>query len=245
VTYDGADPEALRRLLDVPRFSCHAEVESTMDVAHALAAEGAPAGTLVLADRQTAARGRGGRRWTSASGAGVWLTLVERPLDPDAVDVLSLRVGLKLAAALDRFSVTPVRLKWPNDLFVDAGKLAGILVEARWRDARPDWVALGVGINVLPPEGVPVAGSLGGASRVEVLAEAVPALRAAASARGHLTARELEAFAARDMARGRDAREPGRGRVAGITAAGDLLLDTAAGRVAYRTGSLVLEDATS
>ena len=66
------------------------------------AAEGAPAGTLVVADAQTAGRGRSGRTWTSERGAGVWLTLIERPRDVDALDVLSLRVGLALAPALDR-----------------------------------------------------------------------------------------------------------------------------------------------
>jgi len=240
--YDGVEAEALQRLLDVPRLSLHDEVESTMDVAHALAAAGAPAGTLVLADRQTAGRGRGGRRWASASGAGVWMTVLERPTDGAAVDVLSLRVGLQLAESLDGLVTAPVQLKWPNDLYVGGGKLAGILVEARWRDRRLDWVAVGVGINVRPPDGAPDAASLGAVARAEVLAAAVPAVRAAAAARGHLTPRELDVFTARDLARGREARAPARGRVAGISPSGDLLLDTAAGRVACRAGSLVLED---
>src|SRR5581483_9095036 len=88
--------------------------------------------------------------------AGIWLTLVERP-DATAIDVLSLRVGLALAPALDEFASAPVQLKWPNDLYVDGRKLAGILIEARWRDQSPDWVAIGVGINVRPPASEPRA----------------------------------------------------------------------------------------
>src|SRR6185436_16510341 len=101
-------------------------------------ADGAPAGTVVLADAQRGGRGRGGRRWASPPGVGVWLTLVERPADHAALEVLSLRLGLHAAAAVERFAARggggPVRLKWPNDLYVGEGKLAGVLVEVRWRD---------------------------------------------------------------------------------------------------------------
>ena len=62
--------------------------------------------------------------------------MIERPRDAAALDVLSLRVGLALAPALDAFAGSAVRLKWPNDLYVGARKLGGILVEARWRDSR-------------------------------------------------------------------------------------------------------------
>src|SRR5699024_4705414 len=104
------------------------------------------AGTLVLADRQTAGRGRGGRTWVSEPGAGIWLTLVERPRDAASVALLSLRLGLRAAPVLDRWSAAPVRLKWPNDLHVGRGKLAGILVESRWREERIEWIAVGMGI---------------------------------------------------------------------------------------------------
>ena len=58
--------------------------------------------------------------------------------------MLALRVGLRLARALDRFAPEPLRLKWPNDLYVDDKKLAGILIEARWRESRLEWVAIGL-----------------------------------------------------------------------------------------------------
>ena len=214
-----------------------------MDVAHRLASEGSPAGTVVLADEQTAGRGRAGKSWASAPGAGIWMTLVERPADVSGIEVLSLRVGLRLAEALDRFASEPIRLKWPNDLHAEAGKLGGILVEARWREQSLEWVAIGVGINVRPPDNVEGAGSLEpGTARVDVLTELVPALRSAASATGPLTGEEIEEFNARDLARGRLCVEPARGRVAGISSAGELLVALADSVAPFRSGSLVLEE---
>jgi BirA family biotin operon repressor/biotin-[acetyl-CoA-carboxylase] ligase len=242
VLLDGRDAETLARQLSLPRVHLYDEVASTMDEAHALAQQGASAGTLVVADRQSAGRGRGGRRWSSRPGDGLWCTLLERPNDADAVEVLSLRLGLRAARVLDRWAGEPVRLKWPNDLFVRGGKLAGILVEARWRAQRPDWVAIGVGVNLRVPEAFPEASSLvHGVTRVDVLAELVPALRAAASARGALTDAELDAWHERDAARGRRCTVPAAGEVTGIGARGELLVLTADGERAFRGGSLRLE----
>lgn len=243
VCYDGVDGPTLRRLLDVARLSLHSAVTSTMDIAHELAADGAPRGTLVLTDEQSAGRGRGGHRWMSEPGSGLWFTLLERPLDTIGMNVLSLRVGLRMAAALDRYVETAVRLKWPNDLFVGTGKLAGILTEARWKDGRPEWVAIGAGVNVRMPAGIAGAAALGSVSRLEVLAEVIASVRGAASARGPLSVAELGAYAVRDLAYGRNAIEPGPGRVAGIDAEGHLLIVGAAGTQRFAGGSLVLEDA--
>ena len=240
---DGRDEDALARELSLPRVVLRTEVTSTMDEAHALAAQGASAGTLVIADRQHAGRGRGGRRWSSDPGDGLWCTLVERPNDPDAVEVLSLRLGLRAARVLDRWAGDMVRLKWPNDLFVRGGKLAGILVEARWRSQRPDWVAIGIGVNLRVPDSFPEASSLAAeVTRVDVLSELVPALRAAASARGALTGAELEAWHERDAARGRRCTDPAAGEVTGIGAHGELLVLTADGERAFRGGSLLFEE---
>jgi BirA family transcriptional regulator, biotin operon repressor / biotin---[acetyl-CoA-carboxylase] ligase len=242
--YDGRDAATLARLLDVPRVVVFDSTASTMDDAHGLAAVDAPAGTVVLTDRQTSGRGRNGRRWASASGQGIWMTVIERPNDSSALDVLSIRLGLRAARALDRWSSTPVRLKWPNDLYVGDGKLAGILVEARWRANRIDWVAIGIGVNVRDPSGVANAAALRhGAERVEVLGELVPAVRAAAAARGELTRAELEEFATRDLAAGRACTDPAPGKVRGITSSGELLVDTAAGVRTFRDGSLTLAGA--
>jgi BirA family transcriptional regulator, biotin operon repressor / biotin---[acetyl-CoA-carboxylase] ligase len=240
--FDGVPRDTLAARMDVPRLSLHASVGSTLDVAHALAAAGAPAGTLVLADEQTAGRGRLGRRWTSAPGAGLWLTLVERPSDPAAVEVLSLRAGLRAAAVLDRWAGAPVRLKWPNDLYVGERKLGGILIEARWRDARLDWVALGLGVNVGDPPVEHAVGLRPPVDRVELLGELVPALRAAAAARGVLTPGELEAFAARDLARGRRCVAPSAGVVRGIAPDGALVVQQDAAESRHRAGSLTFTE---
>jgi BirA family biotin operon repressor/biotin-[acetyl-CoA-carboxylase] ligase len=246
VRYDGRTAAELARALDLPRVVVLERVSSTMDVAHTLAGEsggGAPGGTLVLAEQQTAGRGRAGRQWASEPGSGIWLTLLERPGDPSAVAWLALRLGLRAAPVLDRWAPDRVQLKWPNDLYARGGKLGGILVEARWRDRQLDWVAIGLGLNLRVPVGVPGAAALEpGVARLDVLAELVPALRAAAAARGALSEAERSAYAERDLARGRRCREPGPGIVQGIDAEGALIVRTPTGDITYRSGSLILED---
>ena len=217
------------------------EVSSTLDVAHELAARGAPAGTIVLADAQSAGRGRLGRSWRSERGAGIWLTVIERPADARELDVLPLRVGIALAPVLDPFAGATVSLKWPNDLYVGRGKLAGVLTEARWRGESLEWIAIGVGINVRAPTEESAAGLRGGTRRLDVLGAAVTAIRDAAQRRGPLTEREQAVFAARDQAMGKMCVEPVAGRVCGIDSSGALLVGLASGIVAVRSGSLVLE----
>ncbi|HET7613555.1 MAG TPA: biotin--[acetyl-CoA-carboxylase] ligase [Gemmatimonadaceae bacterium] len=242
-TLDGASHEALEQMLELPRVELLDSAPSTMDVAHRLASEGATAGTLVIADEQTAGRGRGGKSWQSSPGAGIWMTLIERPRDPSGIGVLSLRVGLAAAEALDRFAAEPIRVKWPNDLYVDQDKLAGILVEARWREQSVEWVAIGIGINVIQPEGLEAAAGLEpGTRRLDVLQELVPAVRSAAQRTGRLSESEMEEFSARDLARGRVCTEPALGRVAGITPTGELLVALADSVAQFRSGSLILED---
>jgi BirA family biotin operon repressor/biotin-[acetyl-CoA-carboxylase] ligase len=240
--YDGLTARELAAELGVPQLALFSRVGSTLDVAHVLGDGGAPSGTLVLADEQTAGRGRQGRAWVSEPGAGIWLTLVERPADAAAVGVLSLRLGLAAAAALDALAAEPVQVKWPNDLYVGGAKLAGILVEARWREGALDWLAVGFGINVQVPRGVPAASLRSGVTRVQALRQIVPALRAASAERGTLRRDELDRFATRDFARGRRCVEPAIGRVAGIDAAGALLVESEAGVQVVRAGSLVLAE---
>jgi BirA family biotin operon repressor/biotin-[acetyl-CoA-carboxylase] ligase len=239
--------DALAERLSLPRVESYEEVGSTLDVAHDLAAAGALAGTLIVANAQTAGRGRMGRTWRSEPGAGVWLTMIERPTDASAIDTLSLRVGLGIAPALDSLAESSVRLKWPNDLYVGNRKLAGILIEARWREGQPEWVAIGVGINLRPPrEAAGAAGLRPGATRDEVLERVVPAIRAAAQLTGQLTGVELAKFAERDFAVGRACLEPAVGVVQGIDSAGALLVDVSSRGskqvVVVRAGSLVLEE---
>lgn len=171
------------------------------------------------------------------------MTLVERPVSPRGLDVLSLRLGLLVAESLDELAGGPVRLKWPNDLCVGDGKLAGILVEARWRDQRVDWVAIGIGLNVVAPRDVAGAAGLGaGATRLHAMERILPALRAAAAVEGPMTVGELDRYASRDLARHRRVIRPAAGLVAGIAATGELMVETDGGLVACRSGSLVFAE---
>ena len=229
-------------MLGLPRVELMETTTSTLDVAHALAAEGCRSGTLVMANHQTAGRGRSGGKWTSQSARGLWLTIVERPVDVTGLEVLSLRVGLRAARALDRFAPEPVRLKWPNDLYIDEKKLAGILIEARWREGRLDWVAIGIGVNVTAPDDMPMAAELDpGTRRIEVLEDLIPAIRSASISVGKLKPIELIEWNARDLARGRRCSAPANGVVEGISDSGELLVALADSVARFRSGSLVID----
>jgi BirA family biotin operon repressor/biotin-[acetyl-CoA-carboxylase] ligase len=238
VTYDGLPAAALAARLAVPGVLLFEQVGSTLDVAHHIAPE-APAGTLVLAGEQTAGRGRHGRRWASAPGAGIWLTLVERPSDARALEVLALRCGLYAADALDELAEAPIGVKWPNDLYVGDRKLAGILIETRWRGTAPDWVAIGFGLNVVAPDLATGIGLRSGVGRIEALERLVPALRRAAAATRHLSDDELAQWTRRDIAEHRALATPAPGRAAGINREGELRIVDASGVLTHhRTGSL-------
>jgi len=236
---DGMDADAMAAALALPHVVLMPSAASTMDEAHRMGADGAPGGTLVIADEQTAGRGRGGKRWTSRPGQGLWMTLLERPDTPSGLDVLSLRIGLRAAPVLELFAGQPVQIKWPNDLYVDSRKLAGVLVEARWREQRADWVAIGIGVNVVAPPDLDTAiGLLAGVRRSAVILALVPALRAAAMGRGPLSSAELAEYGRRDYARDRRCLKPGEGVAGGITNDGALIISGEHGIAHYRAGSL-------
>ena len=245
-SFDGLQADVLRELLGVPVLHLFATVGSTLDVAHGFAQEGAPHATLVLADAQTRGRGREGKRWASAPGSGLWLTLIARPASAADIRVLTVRLGLAAAAALDLFSDMPIALKWPNDLYLGGKKLAGVLVEARWRGSVPEWLAIGVGLNIVTPPDVPnAAGLLPGARRLDALRRVVPAIVGAVERRGGaLGTDELDAWAARDFAVGRRATAPANGMVRGINRHAELIIATTTGEVAFSSGSLVLAEDT-
>ena len=149
-SWDGHSAADLSERWDAPQVAALAEVSSTNDEAVRLAEEGAPAGTIVVAREQTAGRGRGGRKWSSPPGAGVYLSMVLRPetLEPAPVSVLA---GLGIARALDgAFPGLEPRIKWPNDLYAGGLKFGGVLSEAAWADGRPRHLVVGVGVNVRP-----------------------------------------------------------------------------------------------
>ena len=131
-------------------------VTSTNERARQLAETGAPHGALVTAGEQTAGRGRQGRSWSTPRGQAIAASLVLRDYD----DLLPLRAGLAVADVVGPSAL----VKWPNDVWLDGKKVAGILVEAR---QDPGWAVLGIGVNVavdpatLPPDAAEVAGTLG------------------------------------------------------------------------------------
>lgn len=134
-------------------------LDSTQTEARAQAEAGAPHGTVVLAEAQSAGRGRLDRRWDSPPGENLLFTVVLRPPVPvREAPLLTLGAAAGMALALD------VRVKWPNDLVDEEGrKLGGILAELETRGERVDFVLLGVGLNVNQtafPEWLPNATSL-------------------------------------------------------------------------------------
>lgn len=161
---------------------------STNDDARVLAGTGCGAGTLVVADTQTAGRGRRGRTWQSPAGENLYLSLVLRPQsEPGAMAPLPLVIGLAVAEALADFTDgSRVALKWPNDVRVEGRKLCGVLVESSMGHGVLTQVVVGIGINVrgeAPPPGLESTATTlrelrGGRdlSRAEVLAAVLRAL---------------------------------------------------------------------
>lgn len=132
-------------------FHFYERVDSTNDIALALAGDGAVTGTAVLADLQEAGRGRRGRSWWSPPGAGMYLSVVVRTDRLGAsVAVLTLAAGVALARAVRTEAGLPVELKWPNDLVIGRPwrKLAGILCEATNLGAGRGAVVVGMGLNL-------------------------------------------------------------------------------------------------
>lgn len=145
VPWEGRSAAHWARRFSLPTVECHARIGSTSDRALALARAGSPLPALVLADRQSAGRGRRGRRWISDTPLGLWFTVARaREAGEAEAGALSLRVGLAAARAVEAVARgMRVDVKWPNDLLVDGRKLGGILCE------RLDGAVLaGIGLNV-------------------------------------------------------------------------------------------------
>jgi BirA family biotin operon repressor/biotin-[acetyl-CoA-carboxylase] ligase len=141
------------------------EIDSTNRRARELAAAGAPHGTLVTAGVQTAGRGRQGRTWEAPAGSALLCSLIVRELDP----LLSLRAGLAVADVAG----AGASVKWPNDVLLDGGKVAGVLVEGRPGDG---WAVVGIGVNAAAaPAGVGAV-ALGRTDVEVVLGELLAAL---------------------------------------------------------------------
>jgi BirA family transcriptional regulator, biotin operon repressor / biotin---[acetyl-CoA-carboxylase] ligase len=125
------------------------QVGSTNTVARELAEAGAPNGTVVTADEQTAGRGRQGRTWTAPPGSALLFSAIVRPLG-SRHPLLPLAVPLAVCEAAERLrSGAACKVKWPNDIHLDGRKLSGILIEAR---PQEEWAVVGVGLNLTIPE---------------------------------------------------------------------------------------------
>ena len=140
-------------------------VGSTNDVAMRQAGRGAPHGTVVLAEEQTAGRGRFGRSWYSERASGLYLSVILRPpLAPAAAPALSLMAGVAAQEAIESVTGLCPDIRWPNDLLVGKKKVCGILTEMSAELDRLHYVVLGIGINVnhrrIPKELSAIATSL-------------------------------------------------------------------------------------
>ncbi len=241
-TYDGLPGAALVRRWGVPSCFVAHEIGSTLDAVHALGQDGAPGGAIVLAESQTAGRGRDGRTWHSPAG-GIWLALLLRP-QTAALGIVSIRAGLVVADVVDDMLGTPqARLKWPNDVLLHDRKLAGVLCEGRWQGDVLQWLAVGIGINVanavpavLQDRAIALGEVLPGVGRLDVLDRLVPPLMRLGISTERLSEREVGAFAARDWLRDRALRGPVAGRAAGVLADGALLVERPGGTTAVREG---------
>ena len=141
------------------------ETDTTNNRARELALEGAPEGTLVVAEKQTAGRGRGGKVWESPLGSGIWMSLVLRPqIMPAEASVLTLLCGLATAEAIEAETGLSAGIKWPNDILINGKKAVGILTEMDCEMSEVHFVIPGIGINVntasFPPEIAEIATSL-------------------------------------------------------------------------------------
>ena len=210
-------------------------VDSTNERARALAARGAPHGTLVTAREQSAGRGRQGRKWTAPAGQALLCSLLLR----DPPRLLPLAAGVAVAEVVG----SRARVKWPNDVLIDGRKVAGILVEGRPQEG---WAVLGIGLNVavredeLPPEVRDRAATLGLApGDVEpTLSRLLAGLERWVAAGADEV---LEALRRRDALRGRFVRwAGGEGEAAGVDGEGRLVVATADGRMTLEAGEVHL-----
>lgn len=213
----------------------HRVTDSTNERAKELADVGAPHGTLVTADEQTAGHGRQGREWTAPPRSAVLMSVVLRELDE--------RLPLTAAVALCEALPVEAAIKWPNDVWIEGRKVAGILVEGRPQEG---WAVLGIGVNVttreFPPGLAGIATSLA-LSGIEEDSESVLAglLRSLDEWLGAPPASVLEAWRSRDALKGQQVRWTGGDGVAdGIDDSGALLVETSSGAVTLDAGEVHL-----
>jgi len=206
----------------------HRLTDSTNERARELAEAGAPSGTLVTADEQSAGRGRRGRTWSAPAGKALLGSFVLRPLG-EHHSLLPLAVPLAVCDAIEEISQSTCRVKWPNDVWIEERKVAGVLIEAR----PPHWAVLGIGVNVsIAPDEFPddlrwPATSIGRGAGVErTLHPLAAALQRWTDASPDAI---VGAYSERDALRGKHVTwagepAPGSGTAQGIDATGNLVV---------------------
>lgn len=255
--WEGAPVDDWRARWRIPRLDVYTRTGSTNDAARALAEAGASAGSTVIADEQTAGRGRMGRTWSTPPQRALLLSVLLRPgagAAPDAhPGTAPIRVALAVAHALERAADLTAGIKWPNDIVLPGtGKLAGILCEASLARAGAEYIVAGIGINTaqsaedFPPDIAPLATSVLLATgrtvdRAVLAGEVVEALRPFDAGRLRaLDADELAELQARDVLRGCAIHVDGAaaGTAAGIDSDGALLVTNAAGTIRVHFGTV-------
>ena len=234
---------------------CFVEIDSTNTKAKELAEQGYPSGTLVVADRQIAGRGRRGRSWDSPAGIGIFMTLLLKPdINPNNASMLTLVTALATAQAISDVTGAEAKIKWPNDIVINGKKVCGILTEMSAQFDYINHIVIGIGINVhnesFPEEIRETASSL--------LLESGKRIH-----RADLIARFLERFEAgyaiflqtedleglmkdynallvniQKQVRILDPKEPFEGKAIGITKRGELIVDTWESRKLVSSGEV-------
>lgn len=136
------------RALEGRRFEYYESISSTNDRAKALAMEGCAAGTVVIADSQSAGRGRFDRKFISRHGAGLYMSVVLRDIYISEATKITPLAAVASYEALLAFGVEGVGIKWVNDLYLNGKKICGILTESAARGDRLDYAVVGIGINL-------------------------------------------------------------------------------------------------
>jgi BirA family transcriptional regulator, biotin operon repressor / biotin---[acetyl-CoA-carboxylase] ligase len=219
---------------------------STNATALAMAADGAPAWTLVAAGHQTEGRGRLGRSWADRPGHALLCSVVVRPTVPvERLGLVSLAAGAAMATAIAHAGGPVVRCKWPNDLLVGGAKVGGILAESEVRDGDVRHVVVGAGVNLEPPPGLPGAGAIGDVVPERILAAYLASFRQLLDGTGEGIVTAWRAVAD-TLGRRVEGTTVGGDAVLGVAADldgdGALLVDTGAGRVRIAFGEVAHVD---
>lgn len=218
-------------------------VDSTNTKAKQLAEEGYPSGTLVIAEQQDAGRGRRGRSWESKRGTGIFMTLMLKPdINPNNASMLTLVAALAVSAAITKKTGRPAGIKWPNDIVMNGKKVCGILTEMSAQFDYVNHIVIGIGINIhneaFPEEIAHMATSLyietkehfNRASLVEEILEQFENYYEV-----YLKTEDLSGLVKEynshlvnmhQIVKVLDPKEPFEGKAMGITARGELIVDT-------------------